>query len=494
MRLFVHLAVATQALALLALGEPYPGTPKYLNDKSRKFVVNGKKIPDVAFDVGESYAGLMPISNMANETRQLYFWFFPKEGDTKTDDILIWLNGGPGCSSLTGLLNENGPFQLIDGTLAPVKNPYSWHKLTNMVWVEQPVGTGFSQGEPNISNEIELAAQFRGFWENFVRTFQLQGSKIHLAGESYAGVYVPYIANDFLEQNDTTYFDVKGIAVNNPIVGNAFIQQQVFQVPFFTYWANALGLDHDTISRFQELQEQSGYADYFAKHFTFPPPHDNFLPSPGFSEDLDDFVSAAVEQANPCFNAFHITDSCPLPFSYAGPLPGMTFVPTGGKVYFQRKDVQKAINAPPIGEKWNQCNGNVFLNGRDKSLAPAVTGVLTSVVEKTHNVMIGSGALDSALPTNGTLFVLQNMTWSGVQGFQEYPTTSLFVPDHNVTVAGGQGSSGNVGVWRQERGLTFYEARGGGHQLPRYAPSAAYRMLQVLLGHVPDFSSTMPLF
>jgi carboxypeptidase D len=58
------------------------------------------------------------------------------------------------CSSLSGLLTENGPFTWEAGTLAPVQNPYSWTNLTNMLWVEQPVGVGYSQGSPNITDEV----------------------------------------------------------------------------------------------------------------------------------------------------------------------------------------------------------------------------------------------------------------------------------------------------------------------------------------------------
>jgi carboxypeptidase D len=73
-------------------------------------VVNGSAIPDVPFDIGESYAGLLPILSALNETRQLYFWFFPSSNPDSTIEITIWLNGSPGCSSNAGLLIENGPF------------------------------------------------------------------------------------------------------------------------------------------------------------------------------------------------------------------------------------------------------------------------------------------------------------------------------------------------------------------------------------------------
>lgn len=72
-----------------------------------------------------------------------------------------------------------------------------------MIWVEQPVGVGYSQGTPNITNEIELAAEFRGFWKNFMSTFGLQNWDVYITGESYAGFYVPYIADGFLNANDT---------------------------------------------------------------------------------------------------------------------------------------------------------------------------------------------------------------------------------------------------------------------------------------------------
>lgn len=78
------------------------------NANTTKFAVDGTAIPDVDFDIGESYAGLLPISDKANSS-ELYFWFFPSANELAGDEILIWLNGGPGCSSLEGLLQENGP-------------------------------------------------------------------------------------------------------------------------------------------------------------------------------------------------------------------------------------------------------------------------------------------------------------------------------------------------------------------------------------------------
>jgi carboxypeptidase D len=98
-------------------------------EASKSFAVNGTAgaIPDVDFDIGESYAGLLPISKAANETSELYFWFFPSENPDASDEITIWLNGGPGCSSLEGFLQENGPISWQYGSgPAAVYNPWNW--------------------------------------------------------------------------------------------------------------------------------------------------------------------------------------------------------------------------------------------------------------------------------------------------------------------------------------------------------------------------------
>ena len=101
--------------------------------------MDGTAIPDVDIDLGESYAGTLSINDNPDSENALWFWFFPSDNTAADDEIVIWLNGGPGCSSLDGLFQENGPFLWQSGTYRPIANPYSWVNLTNMVWVDQPV-------------------------------------------------------------------------------------------------------------------------------------------------------------------------------------------------------------------------------------------------------------------------------------------------------------------------------------------------------------------
>jgi carboxypeptidase D len=173
------------------------------------------------------------------------------------------------------------------------------------------------------------------------------------------------------------------------------------------------------------------------------------------------------------------------------------YIPPGETVYFNRSDVQAAINAP-VGTNWQQCTDtNVFADEptrsdrgpSDQSLGPAQDGVLQRVIEYTNNTIIGSGNLDMLLNTNGTLLALQNVTWNGLQGLQEYPGTPFYVPYHPEYNGGSLSGAGYVGYWGSERGLTFYQVQLSGHELPGYAPGAAYRALEKLLGRIDSLGA-----
>ena len=155
--------------------------------------------------------------------------------------------------------------------------------------------------------------------------------------------------------------------------------------------------------------------------------------------------------------------------------------------------MQAAINAP-VGTNWQQCTKtNVFGGAKDNqslsdtSLGPAQDGVLQRVIEYTNNTIIGSGNLDMLLSTNGTLLAIQNMTWNGLQGLQEYPGTPFTTPYHPEYNGGALAGAGVLGYYGCERGLTFYQVQLAGHELPGYAPGAAYRSIELLLGRISSF-------
>ncbi|RPA88086.1 alpha/beta-hydrolase [Ascobolus immersus RN42] len=446
--------------------------PKYLNDKTKQFYVNGSSIPEVDWDAGESYAGLIPISKKKDEDKKLFYWYWPTAPENPNDDeLVIWFNGGPGCSSLEGFLQENGPIFWQWGTFAPVPNQYSWHYLTNMVWVEQPVGTGFSTGKPTATSSEEAAEQFLGFLENFIDTFDLHNKKIYVTGESYAGFYVPYVVDAMYRRDNKTYFDARGLMIYNPVLTDEFVHVDVSVVPFVEKYEGLFGFSPKQMDQFRKQADECGYTEYLKNALSFP--LQGKLPgNPGAGKKQDcklwmRILNAAIEK-NPCFNVYMIPTYCPLmsdPLGYPGTEPYLH--PKAG-IYFQRPDVQQILHTEPT--VWETCSGGIL---QDDTSTPSTWEVLPRIIPKNERTIISHGVLDYRLLTNGTILAIQNMTWNGQQGFQKKPTERFIVP---------YDKKGDLGIAHTERGLTYVEVNLAGHMVPQFQPSAAYFQLEFLLG------------
>ncbi|KAF9869308.1 carboxypeptidase [Colletotrichum karsti] len=484
---------------------PRQASHRFLNSKTKEFAVDGNNIPNVDFNVGESYAGLLPINSSASgdDIQALYFWFFPSETPPAEKEIVIWLTGGPGCSSIGELLQENGPISWKPGTYAPVRNPWSWHRLSNVVWVDQPVGTGFSRGPVTATDEHDVAAQFLGFWRNFVDTFDLHDYKILVAGSSYSGLYCPYISSAMLDTQDTSYFNLKGTMIFDPTISQRGLGQDFGVSKTLEYWGPAFTLNQTSRDKVKEIDDRCGYTEYVDRYFTFPPSGAQPVNIPGaFTPDNEyvpecdalTFVAMAEGDANPCFSLYNVLRSCPLPFDPIGFTENRFYYPAEGPVYFDRKDVKAAINAP-LDKEWRFCSREpVFVNDTDNSNnpGPGSLPVIPGIIEKTQNVIVGHGLRDFILQSTGTLLAIQNMTWGGTQGFQTRPETTLNIPYHSNGDLGTLAGAGELGSWHAERGLTYFETPMSGHFIGRDAPSMSFRALEVLLGRVEDFSSTEP--
>lgn len=180
------------------------------------------------------YAGHIPASK--EDDKKIFYWLFePDTSDAGTanhrdEDIplLIWLNGGPGCSSMDGLFLENGPLRLVrDDSTSGEKwsietNPYSWNKAPAYVlYVDQPVGTGlsFTKSKTYCKNDLEVNIDFHLFLENFLLMYQdfflkddgsdglasiqrFMKRPLYFSGESHAGHYIPSMMQFILKRND----------------------------------------------------------------------------------------------------------------------------------------------------------------------------------------------------------------------------------------------------------------------------------------------------
>ncbi|TFK88356.1 alpha/beta-hydrolase [Polyporus arcularius HHB13444] len=445
----------------------------FSNPRASEFFVDGTTIPDVDWDIGPSWSGLLPISSDPNETRKLFFWFFPPGPQGSLDDLIFWTNGGPGCSSLEGLLQENGPFQWSYGQAHPTQNEFSWTNLSSIIYLEQPVGTGFSQGHPNATDENDVAAQIVGFLQQFLDVFsELQGKKLHLSGESYAGMYVPYLANYIYEHPGALNLNLTGFFVADPVLGWDVVQEQIPAVNFVHKYEHVFSLNQTFMAELDAVAAKCNYADYMEKHVTYPPK--GILPLPGKSTEADrgcdvwDMIFDAALAVNPAFNIYRIFDTWPILWDVLG-FPG-SFFQSQSPIYFDRPEVKAAIHAPS-NTTWAECSDvNVFPRG-DKSLPPAFT-VLPNAIEKSERAVIVHGLADFILIAEGTRIVIQNMTWNGQQGFQTPIKNDSFVVD----------GMGALGQTHTERGLTYFEVALSGHMIPQFSPRAAFQIMEYLMG------------
>lgn len=218
------------------------------------------------------------------------------------------------------------------------------------------------------------------------------------------------------------------------------------------------------------------------------PPKGKFPPVPELTAECDlwnDIINA-VTLVNPCFDVYQVATTCPVLWDVLGFPGSFEYLPTGSEIYFNRTDVQKAINAP-VGP-WAECSSkDVFVGGEDNSL-PSTFSVLPGVIERSKNVIIGHGLLDFILLANGTLLAVQNMTWSDGQGFTAEPSDPFLVPYHDAGSDSTLAGAGVMGRTRTERGLTYVDVVLSGHMVPQYAPTAAYRMVEFLLGRIDSLS------
>lgn len=84
----------------------------------------------------------------------MFFWFFEARENPNEKPLTLWLNGGPGSDSLIGLFQEHGPCNVTE-TLGTIENPYSWNEASNMLYLSQPVGVGFSYETTVVGTQLD---------------------------------------------------------------------------------------------------------------------------------------------------------------------------------------------------------------------------------------------------------------------------------------------------------------------------------------------------
>ncbi|UKZ91922.1 Cell death protease [Trichoderma asperellum] len=432
------------------------------------FYVRG--LPGLAQDslAVKMHAGHIEITPEHNGN--LFFWHFQNQHIANRQRTVVWLNGGPGCSSEDGALMEIGPYRLKDDhTLVP--NNGSWHEFANLLFVDNPVGVGFSYVDTDsYTHELdEMADQFVIFMEKFFELFpEYEHDDLYFAGESYAGQYIPYIAKAIVARNkqkiqekkEREAWNLKGL-----LIGNGWISprdQYDSYLPFL-FKKGLLTKDSDVAKKLQstiricqnKMGSDPGHVDY--------PDCEGILSS----------ILSMTKNGNgkdACWNMYDVR----LRDSY--PACGMNWPPdlTSITPYLRRSDVIQALHinsAKSAG--WQECNGAVGSNFKAKNTPPSVD-ILPDLLAEVP-ILLFSGAEDFICNHVGTENMINNMEWNGGKGFELAPGN--WAPRRNWTFEGEV-----AGFWQEARNLTYVLFHNSSHMVPFDYPRRTRDMLDRFMG------------
>ncbi|XP_015063780.1 serine carboxypeptidase-like 34 [Solanum pennellii] len=414
--------------------------------------------PPVSF---KQYAGYVTV----NEThgRALFYWFFEATTNSSKKPLLLWLNGGPGCSSIGyGEAEELGPFLTQKNKPELKFNHFTWNKATNLLFLESPVGVGFSY--TNTSTDIKelgdtvTAQDSYKFLVNWFRRFpQFKSHKFYIAGESYAGHYVPQLAEQIFDNNKKVKKEDR-INFKGFMIGNALIDDETDQKGMIDYaWDHAVISDHlyDSIKRVCNFSLKPVGDDcdnllnqYFAVYkildmYSLYAPNcvnSNFSTLPNSLSTIDGWLKRPLGY-DPCLSDYTET-------------------------YMNRPDVQAALHAniTKIPYPWTHCSNNIsFWSDAPFSMLPTIKKLIDSGLR----VWIYSGDTDGRIPVTSTRLTLKKLGLKITEDWTPWYTNNK-----------------QVGGWTVGYdGLYFVTIRGAGHQVPTFKPKQALQLVRHFLSN-----------
>ncbi|KAL3459953.1 pheromone-processing carboxypeptidase kex1 [Aspergillus heterothallicus] len=380
----------------------------------------------------------------------LFFWHYQNRHIANRQRTVIWLNGGPGCSSMDGALMEIGPYRLQDNETLEY-NEGSWDEFANLLFVDQPVGTGFSFVNTNsyIHELDEMADQFVTFLEKWFAIFpEYARDDIYLAGESYAGQYIPYIAKAIQDRNQKPGGNKPAWNLRGLLIGNGWISPAE-QYPAYLTYAYEEGLVEEGSKIGNELEVLQSICK--SRMETGIPK----VTINDCEEVLNKLLSKTLDSNQQCLNMYDIrlrdsASSC-----------GMSWPPdlVDVKPYLQMPEVVLALNINPDKKSgWDECAGDVSRSFRPRKSAPSVT-LLPSLLESGIEILLFSGDRDLICNHVGTEHLISNMKWNGGTGFETSP--GVWSPRHDWTF-----EDEPAGFYQRARNLTYVLFYNASHMVP----------------------------
>ncbi|PLW21218.1 hypothetical protein PCANC_05452 [Puccinia coronata f. sp. avenae] len=369
--------------------------------------------------------------------------------------LLVWLNGGPGCSSFDGSLMEVGPLRMVpkgDGTLKEVDA--AWNEYANLLFIDQPTGTGYSYGpKPNYVHELDVSStNLVNLLARFFRIFpEYQNMDLYLCGESFAGQYIPYLAQAILDTNIITS-PLKGI-----IIGNGWVDpiNQYLAYPDFAFKA---GLINPSSKAAQSLKNEVQKCNQWIEANNSTRIH--IEACEGILSAITDSTVQTVNSQKMCLNMYDVR----LVDTY--PACGLTWPPDLADItpYLSRADVKQALHAQRHSANWVECEAKVGNNFWAKTSQPSIN-LFPKLLDKIK-ILLFSGDQDLICCHTGTERMIDNLTWGGHRGWMGEDSNQPWKVNGSY-----------AGLWREERNLTYVLVANASHMVPYDVPYVTQDML-----------------
>ncbi|EXC29952.1 Serine carboxypeptidase-like 20 [Morus notabilis] len=430
--------------------------------------------------------------------KNLFYYFVVSERSPATDPVVLWLNGGPGCSSFDGFVYEHGPFSFEEGkpkgSLPKLHlNAYTWTKVSNIIYLDSPVGVGFSYSKDPTkykTGDQQTSADTHTFLLQWFEQFpEFISNPFYISGESFAGIYVPTLASQVakgIKNGEKPVINFKGYMVGNAVTDPKFDGDAL--VPF----AHGMALISDDIYEEARAACKGNYYSNSEKG------HCNsklvrvrealvginiydILEPCYHSPDADILNSKSANSSLPLsFQQLGMTKK-PLPvrkrmFGRAWPfeapvrdglVPLWPQLAAGSRIHvpcfddnvastwLNDKAVREAIHAEPesVTGRWDLCTSRIQYYHDAGSMIP----YHRNLTMQGYRVLVFSGDHDMCVPFTGS------QAWTRSLGYQIVAEWRPWIS--NSQVAGY--------VQGYDHNLTFLTVKGAGHTVPEYKPGEA---------------------
>lgn len=395
----------------------------------------------------KSYAGFFTVNKEYNSN--MFFWYFPAEKNPKNAPVVLWLQGGPGASSLFGLFNENGPFYVKKESGLKSRN-YYWSQELNVIYIDNPVGTGFSFTENDngyAKNEDDVGNDLYTALTQFFKLFpDLQENDFFVSGESYAGKYVPAVAYKIHTNNEKKQqkINLKGIAIGNGL------SDPENMLNYGDYLYNIGLIDANARTVFHKKQDETikyiQAKDYIKAFESF----DALL-----NGDLTPYESFFYNQTgfSYYFNYLHSKDD--------GPYGDMA-------VYVQKDIMRRSLHVGKLTFHSDSKVEEFLKEDVMKSVKPWI-----EVLVENYRVLFYNGQLDIIVPYPLTINFLQKLQWSGADEYKTAPRNKWMVGDEIA------------GYSKSVKGFTEVLVRNAGHMVPEDQPRWALDLITRFVNNKP---------